>query len=57
MLLFKELSVQREKAAADINDLESIAQGHYSKANRLNEELQYLKEEYINVKRKVRAYD
>ena len=51
--VIQELVQQREKSTSEIADLESIAQAHYSRANRISEELHYLREEYIEVKRKV----
>ena len=49
----QEVQQQREKSSREISDLESIAQAHCSRANRVSEELQYLREEYLEVKRKV----
>ena len=43
----------REKSAAEIADLEGIAQAHYSRANRLGDELNYLRAEHLEIVRRV----
>ena len=43
----------REKSAAEIADLEGIAYAHYSLANRLGDELNYLRAEHLEIVRRV----
>lgn len=43
----------RQKSTSEICDLESIAQAHCSRANRLSDELNYVRAEYMEVKRQV----
>ncbi len=45
--------MMKKKTAAEIADLESIAQTHYSRANRLSDELNYLQAEHLELKRQV----
>ena len=49
----KEVQQVREKSSQEIADLENIAQAHYSRANRLSDELNYLQAEYLDVKERV----
>ena len=49
----KEVQQVREKSSQEIADLENIAQAHYSRANRLSDELNYLQAEYLEVKDRV----
>ena len=43
----------RQKSSSEIADLESIAQAHYSRANRLSDELNYLRADYLELKQQV----
>ena len=52
-LIGQELQYYREKSANEIADLESVAQAHYSRANRLSEELDYLRVEHAQLKAQV----
>ena len=52
----KEVTQVREKSSQEIADLENIAQAHYSRANRLSDELNYLQAEYLETREKVRVY-
>ena len=49
----QEVRQIREKSAAEIADLEGIAQAHYSRANRLGDELNYLRAEHFEIVRRV----
>ena len=50
---FQEIAHFKEKSSKEIADLEGIAQAHYSRANRLGDELNYLRAEYLEMKRQV----
>ena len=49
----QEVRQIREKSAAEIEDLVGIAQAHYSRANRLGDELNYLRAEHLEIVRRV----
>ena len=51
-LLFfhQQLHHLREKSSAEVSELEGIAQAHYSRANRLNDELNYLRAEHLELR-------
>ena len=53
VVIGQELQYYREKSAIEIADLESVAQAHYSRANRLSEELDYLRSEHSQLKSQV----
>ncbi len=53
----QELNMNKKKTAAEIADLESIAQTHYSRANRLSDELNYLQAEHLELKRQVSKWE
>ena len=45
----QEVCQIREKSAAEIADLEGIAQAHFSRANQLGDELNYLRAEHLEI--------
>ena len=49
----QEVRQIREKSAAEIADLGGIAHVHYSRANRLGDELNYLRAEHLEIVRRV----
>ncbi|XP_064649335.1 centriolin-like [Lineus longissimus] len=49
----KELKQTRKKATSDVNDLEQIAQDHCARANRLSDELNSVRQEYLNLKQQL----
>ncbi len=51
--IWQEIERLRQKSASEVADLESIAQAHCCRANRLSDELSYLRAEYLEVKRQV----
>ncbi|KAI0228190.1 hypothetical protein LSAT2_021340 [Lamellibrachia satsuma] len=51
----QEVRQIREKSAAEIADLEGIAQAHYSRANRLSDELNYLRAEHLEITRQLQS--
>ncbi|KAK2179421.1 hypothetical protein NP493_491g00001 [Ridgeia piscesae] len=53
----QEVHQIREKAAAEIADLEGIAQVHYSRANRLGDELNYLRAEHLEIARRLQSQE
>ena len=57
IFLLQEMIHMKEKTSRQIADLEGIAQAHYSRANRLSDELSYMRTEYLEVKRQVSFID
>ena len=45
--------IREKSAAAEISDLEGIAQVHYSRANRHGNKLNYLRAEHLEIVRRV----
>lgn len=43
----------KDKSSKEMTDLEGIAQAHASRANRLSDELSYLRADYMEVKRQL----
>ena len=54
--IFQELLHLKGKSSKEIADLEGIAQAHYGRANRMSDELNYLRAEHLELKRQVCTY-
>ena len=51
--IYQELQSQQDKSAKEITDLEGIAQAHYARSNRLQDELNYVQADHLELRRQL----